>query len=165
MGLFASGVTIVTGFDGTEPLGFACQAFTSVSLDPPLILFCADHRGRTWPRIRKAGRFGINVLGEDQIDLCTRFASKSDKKFEGIDWQPSAWRTPALPDVLMRIHAETSDVQVVGDHDVVIGSVLGMELGVERDPLIFYRGRLGLDRDDESPSELFPLGLWGWADH
>ena len=65
MGSFATGVTVVTGLDGEEPVGFACQSFASVSLEPPLVLFCADHRGRTWPRIRERGRFTVNVLGEN----------------------------------------------------------------------------------------------------
>src|SRR3546814_8349050 len=76
MGIFASGVTVVTGLDDDGPVGFACQSFASVSLDPPLVLFCADHGGRSWPRIRATGRFSVNVLGEDQDELCGRFRSE-----------------------------------------------------------------------------------------
>src|SRR5271166_2031218 len=93
LGLFASGVTIITSLDDGEPVGFACQAFSSVSLDPPLILFCVDHNSRSWPRIRKSGRFTVNVLGEDQIALCARFGSKAASKFDGLDWEPSRWST------------------------------------------------------------------------
>src|SRR5512139_726188 len=75
MAEFASGVTVVTAGDDGEPVGFACQSFSSVSLEPPLVLFCADHQGRTWPRIRRAGRFCVNVLAEHQSELCERFGS------------------------------------------------------------------------------------------
>jgi 3-hydroxy-9,10-secoandrosta-1,3,5(10)-triene-9,17-dione monooxygenase reductase component len=162
LGLFASGVTIITGLDEEEPVGFACQAFSSVSLDPPLILFCADHSGRSWPRIRKSGRFSVHVLGEEQTDLCGRFASKAARKFEGLDWGLSRWSTPALAGVLLRVDAEIQDIHLAGDHDVVIGLVREIEHGDPRPPLVFYRGTFGLEH--EIPQALLPPGLWGWAD-
>jgi flavin reductase (DIM6/NTAB) family NADH-FMN oxidoreductase RutF len=162
LGLFASGVTIITGLDEGEPVGFACQAFSSVSLDPPLILFCVDRGSRSWPRIRKSGRFTVNVLGEDQVALCARFGSKTGSKFEGLDWELSRWSTPALPGVLLRVHAEVHDVHAAGDHDVVIGLVRELEHGASGRPLVFYRGRFGLEHD--IPSALLPFGVWGWAD-
>lgn len=165
MGAFASGVTVVTGMDGGEPVGFACQSFASVSLEPPLVLFCADHRGRTWPRIRRSGRFSVNVLGEEQGDLCARFGSGRGKKYEGLEWDLSRWGTPSLPDVLMRAHAEVYDVHGAGDHDVVIGRVLEVEWeqgpGADRPPMLFHRGRLGVER----PPEASPPPPWGWGDH
>lgn len=162
LGLFASGVTIITGLDDGQPAGFACQAFSSVSLDPPLILFCVDRGSRSWPRIRKAGRFCVHVLGEEQVGLCTRFGSKTGSKFEGLDWELSRWSTPALPGVLVRVHAEITDIHAAGDHDVVIGLVREVEHGAERRPLVFYQGSFGLEQD--IPQALLPLGLWGWAD-
>lgn len=159
MGSFATGVTVVTGLDEAEPVGFACQSFASVSLTPPLVLFCADHRGRTWPRIRTSGRFAVNVLGEDQQDLCNRFGSSRGRRFEELDWESSPWRTPSLPDVLMRVHAEVVDVHVEGDHDVVIGRVLGLETPREGRPLLFYRGEFGVER----PVAPAPYP-WGFGD-
>lgn len=161
MGRFASGVTVVTGIDEGEPVGFACQSFASVSLEPPLVLFCADHRGRSWPRIRKSGRFCVNVLAEDQVDICNRFGSRGGKKFDGLEWDLSRWGAPALRGVLLRVHAQVHDVHVAGDHDVVIGRVLELEPVAEGRPMIFYRGRLGLD---EPRVSLMP-SLWGWGDH
>jgi flavin reductase (DIM6/NTAB) family NADH-FMN oxidoreductase RutF len=162
LALFASGVTIITGLDEGEPVGFACQAFSSVSLDPPLILFCVDRGSRSWPRIRRAGRFSVNVLGEDQAGLCARFGSKTGSKFDGLDWELSRWSTPALPDVVLRVHAEVRDVHVAGDHDVVIGLVRELEQGPSGRPLVFYRGKFGLQHD--IPQALLPRDLWGWAD-
>ncbi|MFC4059138.1 flavin reductase family protein [Planomonospora corallina] len=166
MGSFASGVTVVTGADGGEAVGFACQAFASVSLEPPLVLFCADHSGRTWPRIRRNGRFCVNVLGEDQVDLCGRFGSSRGKKFEGLDWDLSRWGTPALRGVLLRVHAEVYGVHVAGDHDVVIGRVLELEpeTAGERRPMIFFRGRFGVDERESPVRPPIGPGTWGWGD-
>lgn len=160
MGAFASGVTVVTALDDDGPAGFACQSFTSVSLTPPLVLFCADHRGRAWPRIRKTGRFCVNVLAEDQADLCLRFGSSSGAKFEGLEWTESAWGTPALPDVLCRVHAEIDAVHPSGDHDVVIGRVLELETPRQDSPLVFYRGGFGT----EGHSVRALPDLFGWGD-
>ena len=109
LGHFATGVTIVTGFaeDGA-PVGFACQSFASVSLHPPLVLFCADHRGRSWPRMREQGRFTVNVLRHDQRELIARFGSSDGARFEGLAWAGSGHGGPSLPGVLMRIHCSVS---------------------------------------------------------
>ncbi|QMU23099.1 flavin reductase family protein [Gordonia rubripertincta] len=145
LGQFASGVTVVTGLDDSGPAGFVCQSFASVSLEPPMVLFCADHRGRSWPRILRAGRFTVNVLHENQADICSRFGSRDGRKFDGLDWELSDWSTPSLPDVLMRVHADIHDVHTAGDHDVVIGRVLELETPNEERPLLFFRGKLGID--------------------
>ncbi|BAH54104.1 flavin reductase family protein [Rhodococcus opacus] len=145
LGQFASGVTVVTGLDTAGPVGFTCQSFASVSLEPPLILFCADHRGRAWPRIRRSGRFTINVLREDQTDVCARFGSSRGAKFDGLAWEPSRWSTPSLPGVLLRVHADVQSVHIAGDHDVVIGRVRELESVSEERPMVFFRGGFGLD--------------------
>lgn len=158
MSTFASGVTVVTGIDADGPVGFACQSFASVSLTPPLVLFCADHRGRAWPRIAPTGRFCVNVLAADQDDLCARFGSSRGAKFEGLAWGFSEHRTPTLPDVLARVHCAVETVTVAGDHDVVIGRVLGLDLPRDDSPMVFFRGRFGL----ESDAMLAPVDVWGW---
>jgi 3-hydroxy-9,10-secoandrosta-1,3,5(10)-triene-9,17-dione monooxygenase reductase component len=160
MGTFASGVTVVTGIDGGEPVGFACQSFASVSLEPPLVLFCADHRGRAWPRIRGAGRFTVNVLAEDQGEVCSRFGSSRGRKFEGLVWHESLWGTPALQGVLLHVHCAVHAVHVTGDHDVVIGRVLAIDPpDDENRPMIFFRGEFGIGTAVPAPE------LWGWGDH
>ncbi|MFD8566845.1 flavin reductase family protein [Streptomyces sp. NPDC059639] len=161
LGAFATGVTVITGtgHDG-EPVGFACQSFASVSLDPPLVLFCADHRGRAWPRIRETGRFAVHVLAAGQSDLCARFGSSRGRKYEGLDWELSRWGTPSLPGALTTIHAEVSDVRVAGDHDVVTGRVLALDQVTEDRPMLFFRGGFGLD----GPAATEVTGPWGWGD-
>lgn len=163
MGAFASGVTIVSGIDAGEPVGFACQSFASVSLDPPLVLFCADHRGRAWPRIRTAGRFNVSVLGEEQGEMCARFGSSRGRKFDGLEWDESPWGTPVLTEALLQVHCVVEDVHMAGDHDVVIGRVLAIEVPeTSNRPMIFFRGRFGVDHEEP---KLPAPSLRGWGNH
>ncbi|MET8578586.1 flavin reductase family protein [Streptomyces sp. NPDC005012] len=164
MGAFATGVTVVTAMDGDEPVGFACQSFASVSLEPPLVLFCADHRGRTWPRIRRAGQFCVNVLAEDQTDLCARFGSSRGLKFDGLDWDLTRWGTPSLRGVLMKVHAQVHAVHTAGDHDIVVGRVLGLDSGPGHRPLLFFRGRFDMPERQDVLDDGGAPGLWGWGD-
>lgn len=148
LGYFATGVTVITALDRERPVGFACQSFSSVSLDPPLVLFCVDKSSRSWPRIRRAGRFCVNVLAEDQQELCSRFGSRQGRKFEGLSWTPSRWGSPVLDDVLVRVHAEVAEVHPAGDHDIVLGRVLELEAVRDGRPLVFYRGSFGVDVEE-----------------
>jgi 3-hydroxy-9,10-secoandrosta-1,3,5(10)-triene-9,17-dione monooxygenase reductase component len=150
LGCFATGVTVITAEDEAGPVGFACQSFSSLSLEPPMVLFCVDENSRSWPRIRAAGSFCVNILAEDQQELCGRFGSKTGSKFEGLEWTSSVWGTPALPDVLIRVHAEVAEVHRAGDHDIVIGRVLELEQPREGRPLVFYQGKFGLGDDQPS---------------
>ena len=145
MGHFATGVTIVTGSDEGEPVGFACQSFTSVSLEPPLVLFCPANTSTTWPRIRKSGTFSVNVLAEDQLDICKAFASSGGNKFEGQVWHETPWG-PSLDGVLATVHCDIEAVHPAGDHDVVIGRVRRLVTHREVGPLLFFRGQFGIDQ-------------------
>jgi flavin reductase (DIM6/NTAB) family NADH-FMN oxidoreductase RutF len=145
LGQFATGVTIVTGSDGGEPVGFACQSFTSVSLEPPLVLFCPAHTSRTWPRIRQGGVFSVNVLAEDQLAICTAFAASGGDKFAGVAWHDTPWG-PCLSDVLATVHCDIESVHGAGDHDVVIGRVRQLVTHRESAPLLFFRGQFGLEQ-------------------
>jgi 3-hydroxy-9,10-secoandrosta-1,3,5(10)-triene-9,17-dione monooxygenase reductase component len=146
MGHFATGVTIVTGTDEGNPVGFACQSFTSVSLEPPLVLFCPSNTSRSWPRIQSSGSFSVNVLAEDQLELCKVFAGSGEDKFAGLTWHETPWG-PSLDNVLATVHCDISQVVPAGDHDVVLGEV--RELVTHRDaaPLVFFRGQFGLTWD------------------
>jgi len=92
LGHFASGVTVVATTDEAGPTGFACQSFSSLSLDPPLIAFMVARTSTTWPRIARAGAFCANILGADQGELCRGFAvsaSRRPDKFAGVRHQPA----------------------------------------------------------------------------
>jgi 3-hydroxy-9,10-secoandrosta-1,3,5(10)-triene-9,17-dione monooxygenase reductase component len=145
LGQFATGVTIVTGTDDGDPVGFACQSFTSVSLDPPLVLFCPAHTSSSWPRIRRGGVFSVNVLAEDQLDICMRFASSGGEKFAGLPWHETQWG-PCIDDVLATVHCDIDAVHTAGDHDVVIGRVRRLVTHREASPLLFFRGQFGIDQ-------------------
>jgi 3-hydroxy-9,10-secoandrosta-1,3,5(10)-triene-9,17-dione monooxygenase reductase component len=143
LGHFATGVTIITAMDGNEPVGVSANAFTSVSLDPPLVLFCAARSSSTWPRIEAAGKFTVNILNEHQEDVCRVFATKGADRFTRIGWHPSANGNPILHDALAFVDCTIEALHDGGDHVIVIGRV--QELGVmsEEGPLLFYRGGYG----------------------
>jgi 3-hydroxy-9,10-secoandrosta-1,3,5(10)-triene-9,17-dione monooxygenase reductase component len=143
LGHFATGVTIITAMDGDEPVGVSANSFTSVSLDPPLVLFCAAKASSTWPRIEAANQFTVNILNEHQEDVCRVFATKGADRFSRIGWRPSGIGAPILHDALAYIDCAIQDVHDAGDHVIVVGKVL--ELGVlsEEGPLLFYRGGYG----------------------
>jgi 3-hydroxy-9,10-secoandrosta-1,3,5(10)-triene-9,17-dione monooxygenase reductase component len=141
LGRFCTGVTVVTSMSQGEPVGMTCQSFSSVSLDPPLVLFCPAKSSRAWPRMQRAGFFCVNLLSHDQLELSNGFAAKGADKFDGVSWRRSATGAPLLDGVLGWVDCTIYAVHEAGDHYVVIGRV--MDLGVEEapHPLLFYRGR------------------------
>ena len=143
LGHFATGVTIITAMEDGEPVGVAANSFTSVSLDPPLVLFCAAKQSSTWPRIRNVAKFCVNILAEDQEDVSRVFASKSDDKFAEIGWKRSGNGAPQITGVLAHIDCEIHEVLDGGDHDIVVGRVSALEVNHEGGPLVFFRGGYG----------------------
>lgn len=141
LGRFCTGVTVVTSMTEGEPVGMTCQSFSSVSLDPPLVLFCPAKGSRAWPRMQRAGFFCVNLLSHDQLELSNGFAARGTDKFAGVPWRPSATGAPLLDGVLGWVDCTIYAVHEAGDHYVVIGRV--MDLGVEEapHPLLFYKGR------------------------
>jgi 3-hydroxy-9,10-secoandrosta-1,3,5(10)-triene-9,17-dione monooxygenase reductase component len=145
LGHFATGVTVVTGMDERGAFGFSCQAFSALSLDPPLVMMAPSRTSESWPRIEASGRFCVNVLAEHQEVLSRTFATKGTHKFDGVGWRPSPGGCPVLSEVLAWVDCEVEAVHDGGDHLVVVGRVrgLGTEEGPLRRPLIFYRGGYG----------------------
>jgi len=149
LGHYASGITIVTGHDGAEPLGFTCQSFYSVSMDPPLVSFSVMKTSTTYPRIAATGRFAVNVLAHDQSHVSGQFARKGTDKWAGIDWVPAASGNPLIADTLMWVDCETWAEHDAGDHLIVIGAVseLSPQDWHAGDPLLFFKGRYRHLRD------------------
>jgi flavin reductase (DIM6/NTAB) family NADH-FMN oxidoreductase RutF len=154
MGQFCSGITVVAGFSGDDPVGFACQSFASVSLEPPLVLFCVATTSRSWPLIQSSGRFAVNVLAADQQDVCATFGRPGQEKFAGLSWQRTPWG-PSLDGVLATVLCDVHDVHRAGDHDIVVGRVRQLWTSGDSGPLLYFRGRYGIDEPDE-------VGLWRW---
>ncbi len=144
LGHFPTGVTVITARTSEGPVGLAIGSFTSVSLEPPLVAFCPDKRSSSWPRIREAGAFCVNVLAEDQELVSRTFASKGTDKFQGIGWEAASSGSPRLAGVLAWIDCTIEAVHDGGDHEICIGRVREMDVGHEADgPLVFYRGGYG----------------------
>lgn len=144
LGRFASGVTVVTALSNGEPVGMTAQSFTSVSLDPPLVLFCPAKTARAWPRIRAAARFCVNLLAHDQAELSNAMASRGSDKFDGVGWDPTpVTGSPLLHGVVGYVDCAIHAVHEAGDHYIVIGRVLDLAEGDREHGLTFYRGRYG----------------------
>lgn len=145
-GRYATGVTVVTtlGVDGHKE-GLTVNSFTSVSLDPPLVLFCLDRKAGSFQGFTKAGRFAVNVLGEDQADLSTHFAKPGiPDKFAGVRHRVDPDGLPLLDDVLARIVCEIEHRYAGGDHEILVGRVVRIDLGKEgAKPLTYFRGSYG----------------------
>lgn len=143
LGHFATGVVLVTALDGDEPVGMACNSFTSVSLDPPLVLFCAAKNSSTWPRIQGAGKWAANFLDEDGEEICRLFAQKGADRFARISYSPGRTGSPIIEDALAFVDCETVDEHDAGDHLIVVGKVVELGYQSEVKPLLFYRGGYG----------------------
>ena len=88
LGRFCTGVTVVTSMSNGEPVGMTCQSFSSVSLSPPLVLFCPAKTSRAWPLMQRAGHFCVNLLADGQDELSNAMATKGADKFDGVGWSP-----------------------------------------------------------------------------
>jgi 3-hydroxy-9,10-secoandrosta-1,3,5(10)-triene-9,17-dione monooxygenase reductase component len=144
LGHFASGVTVVTADTEDGPIGFTCQSFSSLSLDPPLIAFAPARTSQTWPRLRDMGRFCVNVLAEGQDAVSQNFARSGADKFAGVAWTPSPHGSPVLDDVVAWIDGELWAEYDGGDHTIVVARVLDLGAHPDRRPLLFHRGTYGL---------------------
>lgn len=142
MAHYASGLTIVTGFDLDGPVGFTCQSFYSVSLDPPLISFSVMTSSSSYPRIRDTGRFCVNILAHNQHELSNQFARRGTDKWAGTEWGITTAGTPVLRGTLLWIDCELRDEYEAGDHYIVVGEVKELSPGDwnRGEPLVFFKG-------------------------
>jgi 3-hydroxy-9,10-secoandrosta-1,3,5(10)-triene-9,17-dione monooxygenase reductase component len=140
---FATGVVVVTGATEEGPAGLTCQSFSSLSLDPPLVLLSTARSSRTWPRIATTGRFAVNVLAAGQEAVSTRFAVSGGDKFAGQGWRPGALGNPLLDGALAHVECDIEALHDGGDHVIVVGRVRALEApGLDSgSPLVYYRSR------------------------
>ncbi|MDQ0455841.1 flavin reductase family protein [Rhizobium paknamense] len=141
LGAFATGVTIVTARGPDGPVGMTANSFTSVSLDPPLVLWSVARQSSRYPVFRSAAHFAIHVLGEGQQDLALAFA-RSSFGFEGVDWQENDHGVPLLSGSLACFECRLHAAHEAGDHTILIGEVLRVTQGGGA-PLCFSQGRFG----------------------
>jgi 3-hydroxy-9,10-secoandrosta-1,3,5(10)-triene-9,17-dione monooxygenase reductase component len=144
LGHFATGVTVITALNDDAPVGLAVGSFASLSLDPPLVLFCPGNQSASWPKIRAAGSFCANILSSDQEHVCRVFASKETDKFASIGWSRTPGTgSPRIDGVLAWIDCTIEEVLPGGDHEIVVGRVRDLDARDAHGPLVFFRGGYG----------------------
>ncbi|OCC06779.1 flavin reductase [Labrys sp. WJW] len=124
-GAFATGVTVVTTRDAADkPIGFTANSFTSVSLDPPLLLVCLAKSSRNYAAMTQAGSFAVNILSEAQKDVSNTFARPAEDRFAAVDWRPGVHGCPILSGVSAWFECAMHEVVDAGDHVILVGRVL-----------------------------------------
>lgn len=141
MSRFCSGLTVVTGMDPSngEPIGFTCQSFSSLSLEPPLIMIAPSRTSRTWARISETGAFTVNVLAEHQEWVSRTFGRPITNKFASVPWRLGSTGAARIASsaawVDCTVHAQYDG----GDHHIIVGAVKGLDVSRYDRPLLFHR--------------------------
>lgn len=142
LGCFATGVTVVTTLhpDSKAPAGVTVSAFSSLSLDPPLVLFCLGNKTSSIDSFKSNGHFAINVLSETQRDLSIRFASRSEDKWAGMEWETGLGGVPLLSGCLATLECKLVNTIEGGDHLIFVGEVQNLTHQEGGAPLVYFRG-------------------------
>jgi 3-hydroxy-9,10-secoandrosta-1,3,5(10)-triene-9,17-dione monooxygenase reductase component len=143
LGRFATGVAFITAAPDNEPAGLIVNSLTSVSLEPPLVSFCPSRSSLTWCRMRRAGRFGVNVLGRQHERFAMRATPAGADRFAGLNWELGPRGVPLLTDALVTLECETVAEHLAGDHWIVVGRVNDVRTPPLKDPLVFFTGAFG----------------------
>lgn len=142
LGCFATGVTVVTTLnpETRAPAGVTVSAFSSLSLDPPLVLFCLGNKTASLDSFRTYGHFAVNLLSESQRDVSTRFASRAEDKWAGLEWDKGIAEIPVLRGCLATLECSLHATHDGGDHLIVVGKVENLRYQEGGQPLIYFRG-------------------------
>ena len=144
MSQFCTGVVIVASATDGQAFGLTCQAFSALSLDPPLVALGVGRGSTTWPLIRRAGRFCISILSSDQQELALRFAVSGGPKFSGVDWLESPGGSPIIPGCVAWVECQMESQIATGDHYLVVGAVEALGTAeLDSAPLVFFRRVFG----------------------
>ena len=142
LGCFATGVTVVTCLDGDgAPVGLTVNSFTSVSLDPPLLLVCIDRKAASAAALASASHFAVNVLQTGQQPASIRFSTRHEDRFGPNDWSAGELGAPVLKASLSVFECEAHAVHEGGDHHILLGKVIKATFDAALDPLLYFRGR------------------------
>ena len=143
MGNYPTGVTVVTALDQQgKPMGMTVNSFASVSLDPLLVLWSIDKKAFLYEEFLKADKFVVNILAEDQSDLCNLFASRVEDRFSGCEWRASELNQPILANSLSVLECTLFKQVDAGDHTILIGEVTDIK-NEEKNPLLYHRRFVG----------------------
>jgi 3-hydroxy-9,10-secoandrosta-1,3,5(10)-triene-9,17-dione monooxygenase reductase component len=141
LGHFPTGVAVITAMTPSGPVGMAVNSFTSLSLDPPLILFCPASTSTTWPSLRAATALAVNVLASDQTEVSRSFARRAADRFASAPWREGVNGAPLLTEALCWMECTIESEHAAGDHTVVISRIDRMATrGEAAHPLVFFRG-------------------------
>jgi 3-hydroxy-9,10-secoandrosta-1,3,5(10)-triene-9,17-dione monooxygenase reductase component len=143
LGRFATGVAFVTAAPDGEPDGLIVNSLASVSLEPPLVAFSPSRSSLTWSRMRRARRFGVNILGRQHEGFAVRATPAGADRFEGLDWELGHGGVPLLADALASLECEIVAEHPAGDHWIVVGRVEELRMSASTDPLLFFAGEFG----------------------
>jgi 3-hydroxy-9,10-secoandrosta-1,3,5(10)-triene-9,17-dione monooxygenase reductase component len=143
LGTFATGVAFVTAAPDGEPAGLIVNSLTSVSLEPPLVSFCPSRSSLTWSRMRRARRFGANVLGRRHERFAQRATPAGADRFAGLHWELGRGGVPLLTDALASLECEIVAEHPTGDHWIVVGRIDNLRISPIKDPLVFFAGEFG----------------------
>ena len=143
LGHYASGITVITSQLEGEPIGFTCQSFYSVSTSPPLVSFSVMASSASYPKIRQAGRFVVNILSDEQAGISNQFARKGTDKWHAVEWQQSPLGNPIIAGSLHWLDCEIHAEHTAGDHLIVIGEVKALSLQATpvTQPLLYFKGQ------------------------
>ncbi|MYM39424.1 flavin reductase family protein [Duganella qianjiadongensis] len=143
LGHYASGITVITSLVNDELIGFTCQSFYSVSMSPPLISFSVMAGSGSYPKIRQAGRFAVNILAEEQVHISKQFARRGADKWHAIAWNKSPLGNPILAGSLHWLDCDIYAEYAAGDHLIVLGEVQALKLQETEtvQPLLYYKGQ------------------------
>ncbi|MBS4215172.1 flavin reductase family protein [Neobacillus rhizophilus] len=141
---YPTGVTIVTTINPSnhQPVGLTINSFTSVSLDPTLVLFCVDKASSSLSSFRDSGKFAIHVLASDQVKVCNVFASKNTNKFDLANYKISDRGLPIVESALGVMECKLINEIEAGDHFIFVGEVEHISL-CQKEPLLYFRGKTG----------------------
>ncbi|KZM54473.1 flavin reductase family protein [Aeribacillus pallidus] len=140
MGNYPTGVTIITttSSDG-NPVGLTVNSFTSVSLDPLMVLWCIDHKASSINDFISAGKFAVHILAGDQRELCKTFASKGVDRFNTCQWTFSSNHLPIIEDTFAVLQCQTFKTVEAGDHTILIGEVIDIQMNNKKLPMLYHR--------------------------
>ena len=144
LGMFATGVTIITTTDeqnGNRPVGMTANSFSSVSLDPPLVLWNLGDHADCGDVFSQTSHFAVHILRAEQQEISTQFAMKGGNKFDGVEWASGVCGSPVLGDFAACFECRTEAVYPGGDHKIIVGRVEKFSNNGCDDPLLFFRGQ------------------------
>ncbi len=156
LGCFPTGIAVMTAASQEmSHIGITVNSFTSVSLEPPLVLWCIDRRSRRYPHFAQAPGFTVSILASGHREVSTRLARAGEHNLDGIALIPTELGPPALADSLAIFECARESVQDAGDHAILIGRVLRFaRQDAAGAPLVYFRGRYGALAQSESPGKI-----------